>query len=139
MICLLPFLKNDGAERGDGERAGHHLHCWIEPALRDRAKDGIHQPRVWWMGNISDVRALDPCLTPVCRALLHTSFPPSNACFPIRRLSLAKPEASSRTNHATRHPRHRTAERSFPMRDTRAMGARMMMSVSLFEQETGWS
>ena len=44
-----------------------------EPALRDRTKDGIHQPQVWWMGKISDALALDPCLTPVCRALLHTS------------------------------------------------------------------
>src|SRR5579864_4608883 len=94
--------KRWGRKR-DGESPGHRLHCWIEHALRDRAKDSIHRPRVWWMGNISDVLALDPCLTPVCRALLHTGFPPSNACFPIRRLSLAKPEESSRTNHATRH------------------------------------
>ena len=49
------------------------------------------------------------------------------------------PEEALRTNHATRHSRHRTAERSCPMRDTRAMGARMVVSVSLFEQETGWS
>src|SRR5258706_9790633 len=88
---------------------------------------------------ISDALALDPCLTPVCRALLHTGFPPSNAYFPIRRLSLAKPAESSRNHHATRHPRRRTAERSFPMRDTREMGARMVVSASLFEQETGWS
>src|SRR5712691_12998733 len=48
-----------------------------EPALRDRAKGGIPLPRVWWMGKISDAQVLDPCLTPVCRALLHTGFPPS--------------------------------------------------------------
>jgi hypothetical protein len=48
-----------------------------EPALRDRVKDGIHRPQVWGMGKISDARALDPCLTPVCSALLHTGFPPS--------------------------------------------------------------
>jgi len=58
------------------ERADHRLHCWIERALHDRAKDGIHRPRVWWMGDISDALALDPCLTPVCHALLHTGFPP---------------------------------------------------------------
>jgi hypothetical protein len=110
-----------------------------EPALRDRAKDSIHLPGVWWMGNISDARVLDPCLTPVCRALLHIGFPPLNACFPIRRLSLAQPEASSRKNHATRHSRRRTAERSCPMRDTREMGARMMVSVSCSHRETGWS
>jgi hypothetical protein len=45
----------------------------VEHALRDRAKDGIPMPRVWWMGKISDALAGDPCLTPVCRALLHTS------------------------------------------------------------------
>ncbi len=110
-----------------------------EPALRNRAKDSIPRPRVWWMRNISDALAGNPCLMPVCRALLHTGFPPSSACFLIRRLSLAKPEESSRTNHATRHSRRRTAERSFPMRDAQAMGARMVVSVFLFEQETGWS
>src|SRR5207253_3126172 len=29
-------------------------------------------------GEISDVLAGNPCLTPVCRALLHTGFPPSS-------------------------------------------------------------
>jgi|SRR6266516_2042526 len=48
-----------------------------ELALRAKTKDGIHRPRVWWMGNISDARVLDPCLTPVCRALPHTGFPSS--------------------------------------------------------------
>jgi hypothetical protein len=119
------------------ERADHRLHCWIEYALRDRAKDSIPLSRVWWMGKISDALAADSCPTPVCRVLLHTGFPPSNACFPIRHLSLAKPEESSRNNHATRHSRHRTTKRSCPTRDTRAMGARMVVSVSLFEQETG--
>jgi hypothetical protein len=61
------------------------------------------------------------------------------ACFPIRRLSLAKPEEASRKTYATRHSRQSTAQRSFPMKDTRTMGARMVVSVSLFEQETGWS
>ena len=121
------------------ERADHRLHYWVEPALRDRAKDSIHPQGVWWIENISDALALDPCLTPVGRALLHTGFPPSNACVPIRRLSLAQPEESSRKNHAARHSRRRTAERSLPMRDKRAMGARMVVSVSLVEQETGWS
>jgi hypothetical protein len=75
MICFLTTLRgNDGAERGYGERAGHRLHCWIKHALRDRVKDSIHLPGVWWMGNISDALAADPCLTPVCRVLLHTGY-----------------------------------------------------------------
>jgi len=28
---------------------------------------------VWWMGNISDAFAGVPCLTPLCRTLLHIS------------------------------------------------------------------
>ena len=70
------------------------------------------------MGKISDARALDPCLTPVCRVLLHTGFPPSSAWIPIRHLSLANPEATSRKNHAMRHSRYRTGERSCLLRDT---------------------
>ena len=63
--------QKEGIER---ERAGHLLHCWIEHALRDRAKDSIHLPGMWWMGNISDALVADPCLTPVCRVLLHTGY-----------------------------------------------------------------
>jgi len=29
---------------------------------------------VWWMGNISDAFAGVPCLTPLCRTLLHIDF-----------------------------------------------------------------
>ncbi|HEY3993068.1 MAG TPA: hypothetical protein VGM01_09345 [Ktedonobacteraceae bacterium] len=46
-------------------------------------------------GKISDALAGDPYLTPVCRVLLHTGFPP--LCYlPIRRLYLTKLEESSR-------------------------------------------
>jgi len=45
----------------------------IEYALRGRGKDDIHPPMVWWMGNISDAFAGVPCLTPLCRTLLHIS------------------------------------------------------------------
>jgi len=46
---------------------------------RDRGKDGIHLPLVWWMGNISNAFAGVPGLTNLCRTLLHTAFAPSNA------------------------------------------------------------
>src|SRR5712692_1078887 len=105
-----------GEMRGDGERAGHRRDfgtrtCFArQDKRRHTSASGVAYAR-----NISDARVLDPCLTPVCRALLHTGFPPSNTCFPIRRLSLTRPEESSRKNHATRHSRRKTAERSSPM------------------------
>ena len=56
-----------------GERAGHRLHNDRICGCHDRGKDGIHLPMVWWMGNISDAFAGVPCLTPLCRTLLHIS------------------------------------------------------------------
>ena len=128
--CLLSSRKNSTIvstrarkrwERPEGgERAGHRLHNDRICACHDRGKDGIHLPMVWWMGNISDAFAGVPCLTPLCRTLLHIGFPPSNACvLTIRRLALAKPEGPSSRNHALRHSRRRTANRSCLMRDTR--------------------
>src|SRR6266566_6960062 len=74
-------------QKEGGERAGHRLHNDRICGCRDRGKDGIHLPMVWWMGNISDAFAGVPCLTPLCRTLLHIGFPPSNACvLTIRRL-----------------------------------------------------
>jgi len=70
---------------------------------------------MWRIGKISDALAGDPYLTPVCRALLHTSRAPSYACFLIRRLFLEKPEKSSPNTHATWYFRRKMTERSFPM------------------------
>src|SRR6266571_1303423 len=107
-------------QKEGGERASHRLHNDRICACHDRGKDGIHLPMVWWIGNISDAFAGVPCLTPLCRTLLHIGFPPSNACvITIRRLALAKPEGPLSSNHARRHSRRRTAERSCLMRDTR--------------------
>jgi len=50
--------------------------------LRDRTKDGIHLLKVWWVGKISDTLTGDPCLTPVCCALLHTSEHHQTLAFP---------------------------------------------------------
>ncbi len=57
-----------------GERAGHRLHHDRIGGCRDREKDGIHLPMVWWMGNGSSAFAGVPCLTPLCRTLLHINF-----------------------------------------------------------------
>src|SRR5436190_8847461 len=79
-----------GKTRGDGEEqviactAGSNLLC---ATGQETAYIGLG---CGLSGNISYAQALDPCLTPVCRVLLHTCFPPSHACFPIRRLSLAQ-------------------------------------------------
>ena len=81
-------------QKEGGEGAGHCLHNDRICGCRGRGKDDIHLPMVWWMGDISDAFAGVPCLTPLCRTLLHTAFAPSNACvLTIRRLALAKPES----------------------------------------------
>ena len=61
-------------QKEGGERAGHRLHNDRICGCRDRGKDGIHLRVVWWMGNISDAFAGVPCLTPLCRTLLHIDF-----------------------------------------------------------------
>src|SRR5437660_9229806 len=58
-------------QKEGGERAGHRLHNDRICGCHDRGKDGIHLPMVWWMGNISNAFAAVPCLTPLCRTLLH--------------------------------------------------------------------
>ena len=73
------------------------------------------------------------------RFSISASHHPAACVLPIRRLALAKPERPSSRNHALRHSRRRTTERSCLMRDTREMKASMGTSASLFEQETGWS
>src|SRR5216684_6502076 len=60
-------------QKEGGERAGHRLHNDRICACYDRGKDGIHLPMVWWMGNSSAAFAGVPCLTPLCRTLLHIS------------------------------------------------------------------
>src|SRR6266566_5947545 len=80
-------------QKEGGERAGHRLHTDRICACYDRGKDGIHLPMVWWMGNISDAFAGVPCLTPLCRTLLHIGFPPScclRSHYPPSRIGLAR-------------------------------------------------
>jgi hypothetical protein len=60
-------------QKEGGERSGHRLHNDRICGCHDRGKDGIHLPMVWWMGNISDALAAVPCLTSLCRTLLHIS------------------------------------------------------------------
>src|ERR1700730_13797799 len=107
--CLLSSRKNSTIvsirarkrwERPEGgERAGHRLHSDRTCGCRGRGKEGIHLPIVWWMGNIGDAFAAVPCLTPLCRTLLHISLAPSNACvLTIRRLAEALPEGTASSN-----------------------------------------
>ncbi|MBV9710382.1 MAG: hypothetical protein JO011_05610 [Ktedonobacteraceae bacterium] len=101
---------------------------------RDWGKDGIHLPAVWWMGNCVNAFAAVPGLTPLCRMLLHISLAPSRCLrshYPPSRAGFAEGRRAG--------IRRRTAERLCLMRDTREMEARMGTSVSLFEQESGWS
>jgi hypothetical protein len=125
MICFLTTLReNDGARCKGMERADHHRDFGARTCgCCDRTNDGIPRPRVWWMGNISDARACDPCLTPVCCALLHTGFPPA-------RCLLSHPPSLFVTIRSI--VAHKSRHATLQMRDPRAMGARMMVSVSLF-------
>src|SRR5258708_35292794 len=117
--CINTREETMGQKEG-GERAGHCLHNDRICGCPGRGKDDIHLPMVWWMGNGSSAFAGVPCLTPLCRALLHISRAPSNACvLPIRRLALAKPEDRRAGIMRLSHSRRRTAERSCLMRDTR--------------------
>src|SRR6266566_9493413 len=87
-------------------------------------------------GNISDAFAGVPCLTPRgphaspyrLPTILLLAFSLSAVSAP------ASPERPSSRNHALRHSRRRTAERSCLMRDTREMKASMGTSASLVEQ-----
>src|SRR5258708_11274824 len=71
-----------------GERAGHRLHNDRICGCHDRGKDGIHLPMVWWMGNISNAFAGVPCLTPLCRPLLHISEHHQMLAFSLSAVSL---------------------------------------------------
>ena len=124
-----------------GERAGHCLHTDRRGGCRDRGKDGIHRPLVWGMGNSSDAFAGVPCLTPrgphasPYRLSRHQML-----AFSLSAVSApASPEGCRAGIMRLSHSRRRTAEHSCLMRDTREMEARMVTSVSLPEQETGWS
>jgi hypothetical protein len=57
-------------QEGEESRSSRAM---IAYAMHDRGKDGIHPPRVWLIGNISDVFAEVPRLTPLCRTLLQIS------------------------------------------------------------------
>src|SRR6266567_6296686 len=104
--CLLSSRKNSTIvstrarkrwERPEGgERAGHRLHDDRRGACRGREKMASICQWGGLSGNGSSAFAGVPCLTPLCRTLLHIGFPPSNACvLPIRHLALAKPERPS--------------------------------------------
>jgi hypothetical protein len=75
---------------------------------------------VWWMGNSSDAFAAVPCLTPLCRTLLHISEHHQMLAFSLSAVSL-KPRQEGRRAGIMRlsHSRRRTAERSCLMKDTR--------------------
>jgi len=75
-------------QKEGGERAGHRLHNDRICGCHDRGKDGIHLPMVWWMGNISDAFAGVPCLTPLCRTLLHISEHHQMLAFSLSAVSL---------------------------------------------------
>src|SRR5205807_9723601 len=75
-------------QKEGGERAGHRLHNDRICGCHDRGKDGIHLPMVWWMGNISDAFAGVPCLTPLCRTLLHISEHHQMLAFSLSDVSL---------------------------------------------------
>src|SRR5438105_3277866 len=70
------------------ERAGHCLHNDRICGCRGRGKDDIHLPMVWWMGDISDAFAGVPCLTPLCRTLLHISEHHQMLAFSLSAVSL---------------------------------------------------
>jgi hypothetical protein len=64
-------------QKEEGETAGHRSRndriCgWC--GCHDRAKDGVHPPCQWQMGNVSDAFARVPHLTPLCRMPLHIDF-----------------------------------------------------------------
>ena len=106
-----------------------------------RGKDGIHLPMGWPIGEHQRCirRSSLPDTSRPARFSISASHHPAACVLPLRRLALAKPERPSSRNHALRHSRRRTAERSCLMRDMREMKASMGTSASLFEQETGWS
>src|SRR5579884_1992702 len=67
------------------------------------------------------------------------SHHPVACAITIHRLAQALSERLSSKKQALQHSRHKTTQRPCLMRDTREMEARMVISVSLFEQEPGWS
>src|SRR5438105_13149717 len=75
-------------QKEGGERAGHCLHNDRICGCRGRGKDDIHLPMVWWMGNGSSAFAGVPCLTPLCRTLLHLSEHHHMLAFSLSAVSL---------------------------------------------------
>src|SRR6476660_3352678 len=101
--CLLSSRKNSTIvstrarkrwERPEGgERAGHRLHHDRICGCHDREKMASICQWCGLSGNISDAFAGVPCLTPLCRTLLHIGFPPScclRSHYPPSRIGLAR-------------------------------------------------
>src|SRR5690349_6334209 len=65
---------NDGAERGRREKRLIACTMIEYAAAATGEKMASIGGCVWWMGNISDAFAGVPCLTPLCRTLLHIDF-----------------------------------------------------------------
>jgi hypothetical protein len=59
-----------GQQEGEESRSSRAMSAYAMPR---QGKDGIHPPRVWWMGNFSDAFAEVRRLTPLCCTLLHIS------------------------------------------------------------------
>src|SRR6266513_3408003 len=96
-------------QKEGGERAGHRLHNDRICGCRGRGKDDIHLPMVWWMGDISDAFAGVPCLTPLCRTLLHISEHHQMLAFSLSAVSApAWPESHRAGIIRLSHSRRRT-------------------------------
>jgi hypothetical protein len=128
-------------QKEGGERAGHRLHHDRLGGCHDRGKAGIHLR----------VRVVDGERKLCVRrsSMPDTSLPHASPyrlshhhmlAFSLSAVSL-RPRQKGRRAGIMRlsHSRRRTAERSCPTRDTREMEASMVTSVSLCEQQTGWS
>ncbi len=132
---------NDGSDqREEGEKA----HRWPpnrRGACRDRGKEGIHLPLVWPIGHPQRGirRSSRSDTSRPARCSISTSHHPA-ACILTIAVSLWPRQKGRRAgSRRLAHSRRRTAKRSCLMSDTREMKASMVTSVSLFEQETGWS
>ena len=113
----------------------------IEHAMPRQGKDGFHLPLVWPIGqHRRGVRSSCWRVHLAGRVLLHLPRTVSLLVFSLsavsrRRGLWCRRAGSMRLSHS----RRRAAERCCLMRDTRGTEARMRTSVSLVEQETGWS
>src|ERR1041384_7478197 len=104
---------------------------------RDRGKDGIHPPMGGGWGTAAVRFAGVPGLTPLCRALLHISG--HHHLLALSKSAVSRRLCQKGCRAGSMRLRHKTAARLCLMRDTQEMEASIVTSVSLFEQETGWS